>query len=84
MQAHTLFAASSILLGVLGGPGLAQVPAGGGGPVEAGPAAGSGERIRVGEAAPDFTLAASDGSTHRLSELRGGKNLVLVFFRGTW
>ena len=41
-------------------------------------------RIQVGQEAPDFALRSPDGSVHRLSDLRGKKNLVLVFFRGTW
>jgi cytochrome oxidase Cu insertion factor (SCO1/SenC/PrrC family) len=40
--------------------------------------------VRVGEQAPDFTLEAPDGSSYTLSERRGEKNVVLVFFRGTW
>ena len=34
--------------------------------------------VRVGEQAPDFTLTALDGSTMRLSDLRG-KYVVLEF-----
>ena len=41
-------------------------------------------RVLVGQEAPDFTLRSPDGSSHTLSELRGQKNLVLIFFRGTW
>ncbi len=40
--------------------------------------------IRVGEPAPDFTLESSDGTTYTLSKRAGKKNVVLVFFRGTW
>ncbi len=42
------------------------------------------KRVQVGEVAPDFTLRTPDGSSRRLSELRGRKTLVLIFFRGTW
>jgi len=35
--------------------------------------------LQVGDAAPDWTLEASDGKTYRLSELRG-KHVVLAFF----
>ncbi len=42
------------------------------------------QRVLVGQEAPDFTLRSPDGSSHTLSELRGQKNLVLIFFRGTW
>ena len=34
---------------------------------------------QVGDLAPDFTLAGSDGNTHTLSELRG-KHVVIAFF----
>jgi cytochrome oxidase Cu insertion factor (SCO1/SenC/PrrC family) len=49
------------------------------------PASGDGSStIRVGEQAPDFTLKSPDGASYTLSERRGEKNVVLVFFRGTW
>lgn len=35
--------------------------------------------LKVGEAAPDFTLQASDGQTYSLSKLRG-KHVVLAWF----
>ena len=40
--------------------------------------------VEVGSPAPDFTLADSQGVAHHLSDLRGRKEVVLVFFRGTW
>jgi cytochrome oxidase Cu insertion factor (SCO1/SenC/PrrC family) len=42
------------------------------------------DRIKVGMAAPDFTLEAIDGRRVSLSEFRGKKNIVLVFYRGQW
>ena len=36
-----------------------------------------------GTPAPDFALPASDGTTHHLSDLRGGW-VALYFLRGTW
>lgn len=42
------------------------------------------ERISVGQEAPAFSLTSSDGKTYSLADLRGEKDLVLVFFRGTW
>jgi cytochrome oxidase Cu insertion factor (SCO1/SenC/PrrC family) len=42
------------------------------------------ERIKPGSAAPDFTLESKDGSPIRLSDYRGRKNVVLVFYRGHW
>lgn len=41
-------------------------------------------RVRVGEVAPDFSLAASNGTVVTLSEFRGRSNVVLVFYRGHW
>ena len=40
--------------------------------------------VRVGEPAPDFTLQSYDGASYTLSDRAGKKNVVLVFFRGTW
>ncbi len=42
------------------------------------------ERIKVGQAAPDFTLEEMNGKQITLSSFRGGKNVVLVFYRGHW
>ena len=41
-------------------------------------------RIKVSQAAPDFTLEDVDGKTITLSEFRGKKSVVLVFYRGYW
>ncbi|MEM1206840.1 MAG: hypothetical protein AAGN66_26640 [Acidobacteriota bacterium] len=41
-------------------------------------------RVEVGQTAPAFTLTSSDGEEHSLEGLRGEKDLVVVFFRGTW
>ena len=42
------------------------------------------ERVQVGDLAPDFTLDThSDGYT-TLSDYRGKKNVILVFYRGHW
>ncbi len=46
--------------------------------------AASAALVKVGEPAPDFSLAAADGKTYRLADLRGHKPLVLVVFRGLW
>jgi cytochrome oxidase Cu insertion factor (SCO1/SenC/PrrC family) len=40
--------------------------------------------VKVGDHAPGFALAGSDGRTYRLTDLRDKKRLVLVVFRGTW
>ena len=42
------------------------------------------ERIKVGQPAPDFTLENMDGKEVSLTEFRGKKSVVLVFYRGQW
>ena len=42
------------------------------------------ERVQVGDLAPDFSLASLSGQVVTLSDLRGVKNVVLVFYRGHW
>lgn len=41
-------------------------------------------RVAIGAVAPDFTLEAKDGGTVTLSQFRGKKTVVLVFYRGHW
>jgi cytochrome oxidase Cu insertion factor (SCO1/SenC/PrrC family) len=36
--------------------------------------------LKVGDAAPDFTLPATDSKTYTLSEFKGKKNVVLAFY----
>jgi len=38
------------------------------------------ELLKVGDAAPDFSVAASDGTTVRLKEIVGKKPIVLYFY----
>lgn len=42
------------------------------------------ERAEVGQLAPGFSLASSTGETHSSDALRGEKDLILIFFRGSW
>jgi len=42
------------------------------------------ERVKAGDKAPDFTLENMDGQKISLSDFRGKKNVVLVFYRGRW
>ena len=42
------------------------------------------ERVKVGQAAPDFTLEDADGKAVTLADFRGKKTVVLVFYRGYW
>lgn len=41
-------------------------------------------RVVAGTTAPDFTLESKDGGTVTLSQFRGKKTIVLVFYRGHW
>ena len=41
-------------------------------------------RVAVGTAAPDFTLEALEGGPVTLSDYRGKKAVILVFYRGHW
>ena len=42
------------------------------------------ERVKVGQSAPDFTLQSHDRKNISLSDYRGKKSVVLVFYRGHW
>ncbi len=42
------------------------------------------ERVKVGGKAPEFSLDDMEGRTVSLSEFRGKKHVVLVFYRGYW
>ncbi len=42
------------------------------------------ERVAVGSDAPDFTLRAFPEGVVTLSDYRGRKDVVLVFYRGHW
>lgn len=42
------------------------------------------ERVAMDEEAPDFRLASLAGDPVRLSDFRGDKDVVLVFYRGHW
>jgi len=39
-------------------------------------------KVEINTQAPDFSLADFNGQTVRLTDFRGGKNVVLVFNRG--
>ncbi len=41
-------------------------------------------RVKVADSAPDFTLPDIDGHDVTLSQFRGKKRVVLVFYRGYW
>ena len=36
--------------------------------------------LKVGDAAPDFTLPGTDGKTYKLSDFKGKKTVVLAFY----
>ena len=42
------------------------------------------DRVAVGSEAPDFSLVAMNNEVTTLSDFRGEKNVVLVFYRGHW
>jgi len=42
------------------------------------------ERVQVGAPVPDFALEDEKGASVTLSQFRGKKNVVLVFYRGHW
>ena len=42
------------------------------------------ERVQVGMPAPDFALESKDAAIVTLSQFRGKKNVVMVFYRGYW
>lgn len=41
-------------------------------------------RVKVGQPAPDFSLEDVNGKPITLSDFRGKKTVVLVFYRGYW
>ena len=41
-------------------------------------------RVKVGDLAPDFSAVSYDGPVITLSQYRGEKDVVLVFYRGHW
>ena len=41
-------------------------------------------RVAVGDVAPNFSLMTYAGTVTTLSDYRGEKNVVLVFYRGHW
>jgi cytochrome oxidase Cu insertion factor (SCO1/SenC/PrrC family) len=55
-------------------PGNQQAQAG------ATPAAAPKTHLKVGDAAPDFTLANTKGEKVKLSDFKGKKNVVLAFY----
>jgi hypothetical protein len=42
------------------------------------------ERVALGTIAPDFSLNSLSGEVETLSDSRGEKNVLLVFYRGHW
>jgi cytochrome oxidase Cu insertion factor (SCO1/SenC/PrrC family) len=69
-------------LGIGGSIGAAEI--------QLGPKDGEGlaptdlERVKNGDPAPDFTLEDENGTPVTLSQFRGQKSVVLVFYRGRW
>lgn len=42
------------------------------------------DRVAVGDTAPDFSLRSHDGQVVTLSDYRGKRDVLLVFYRGHW
>jgi len=42
------------------------------------------DRVVAGSVAPDFSLVSLAGPVVTLSEFRGRRNVILVFYRGWW
>ena len=42
------------------------------------------QRVKIGQPAPNFTLEDVEGKSLALSDFRGKKTVVLVFYRGYW
>ena len=61
------FLVSAVLLVLVGVAALAQQPA-------------PKTNLKVGDAAPDFTLRATDGKSYKLSDFKGKKNVVLAIY----
>jgi cytochrome oxidase Cu insertion factor (SCO1/SenC/PrrC family) len=64
-----LSAAASAQLGPKDGPDLAPTDL---------------NRIKVGQPAPDFSLEDVNAKVMTLSDFRGKKSVILVFYRGYW
>ena len=65
---YTRFLMSVVLLAVLSVAALAQQTP----PVKT--------HLKVGDAAPEFSLRATDGKAYKLSDFKGKKNVVLAIY----
>ena len=63
----TRFMVSAVLFVLVATAALAQQPA-------------PKTNLKVGDAAPDFTLRATDGKSYKLSDFKGKKNVVLAIY----
>jgi cytochrome oxidase Cu insertion factor (SCO1/SenC/PrrC family) len=66
---------SLLLLALFSIAALAQQP-----PATAQPKPPAKTHLKVGDAAPDFTLRATDGKAYKLSDFKGKKNVVLAIY----
>ena len=65
---------SLLLLALFGVVAMAQQPA------ATQPKPPTKTHLKVGDAAPDFTLRATDGKSYKLSDFKGKKNVVLAIY----
>jgi cytochrome oxidase Cu insertion factor (SCO1/SenC/PrrC family) len=66
---------SLLLVALFSVVALAQQP-----PATQQPKPPSKTHLKVGDAAPDFTLRATDGKSYKLSDFKGKKNVVLAIY----
>jgi cytochrome oxidase Cu insertion factor (SCO1/SenC/PrrC family) len=66
---------SLLLLALFSAVALAQQPA-----ATQQPKPPAKTHLKVGDAAPDFTLRATDGKSYKLSDFKGKKNVVLAIY----
>jgi len=77
---YARFLSSLLLLAVTGIVALGQQSPSQQPPATQQPKPPSKTHLKVGDAAPDFTLRATDGKSYKLSDFKGKKNVVLAIY----
>ncbi|MEQ9397656.1 MAG: hypothetical protein RJQ04_00665 [Longimicrobiales bacterium] len=83
MPGTTLRAVGTVLLGIAAACGGSERTALGSVDGHDLPPADTG-RVAVGDLAPDFALESYQGDIVALSDFRGSRDVILVFYRGHW